>query len=71
MLCKNIDKSGKYNFIINDGTGYQEKLRLLSSPEIMSWYIYCFCTVILDSNIYKAISTFVQAVRKAFFGKDS
>ena len=62
--------SGKYDLIIYDGSGDKETLRLLGSAEIMSWYIRRFRQVILDSDLYKAISPFVQPVSNAILNVD-
>ncbi|MDY7007150.1 MAG: ArsA family ATPase [Cyanobacteriota bacterium] len=62
--------SGEYDLIIYDGAGDQETLRLLGSAETMSWYIRRFRQVILDSDLYKAISPFVQPVSSAILNVD-
>ncbi len=62
--------SGEYDVIIYDGTGDQETLRLLGSAEIMSWYIRRFRQVLIDSDLYKAISPFVQPISSAILNVD-
>ncbi|MDJ0555472.1 MAG: ArsA family ATPase [Microcoleaceae cyanobacterium MO_207.B10] len=62
--------SGEYDVIIYDGAGDKETLRLLGSAEIMSWYIRRFREVILDSDLYKALSPFVQPISSAVMNVD-
>ena len=62
--------SGEYDVIIYDGTGDKETLRLLGSAEIMSWYVRRFRQVILESDLYKAVSPFVQPVSSAVLNVD-
>ncbi len=69
-VMRGYSASGKYDVIIYDGTGDKETLRLLGSAEIMSWYIRRFRQVILDSDLYKAISPFVQPISSAILNVD-
>lgn len=69
-VMRGYSASGKYDVIIYDGTGDKETLRLLGSAEIMSWYIRRFRQVILDSDVYKAISPFVQPISSAILNVD-
>ena len=62
--------SGEYDVIIYDGKGDKETLRLLGSAEIMSWYIRRFRQVIMDSDLYKAVSPFVQPISSAVLNVD-
>ncbi|NEN91913.1 MAG: ArsA family ATPase [Okeania sp. SIO3H1] len=69
-VMRGYSASGKYDVIIYDGTGDKETLRLLGSAEIMSWYIRRFRQVILDSDLYKAMSPFVQPISSAILNVD-
>ncbi|NEP79732.1 MAG: ArsA family ATPase [Okeania sp. SIO3C4] len=69
-VMRGYSASGEYDVIIYDGTGDKETLRLLGSAEIMSWYVRRFRQVILDSDLYKAISPFVQPVSSAILNVD-
>ena len=69
-VMRGYSASGEYDVIIYDGTGDKETLRLLGSAEVMSWYIRRFRQVILDSDLYKAISPFVQPVSSAILNVD-
>ncbi|NES03324.1 MAG: ArsA family ATPase [Okeania sp. SIO2F4] len=69
-VMRGYSASGEYDVIIYDGTGDKETLRLLGSAEIMSWYIRRFRQVILDSDLYKAISPFVQPISSAILNVD-
>ncbi|GGA48617.1 hypothetical protein CYANOKiyG1_67720 [Okeania sp. KiyG1] len=69
-VMRGYSASGEYDLIIYDGTGDKETLRLLGSAETMSWYIRRFRQVILDSDLYKAMSPFVQPVSSAILNVD-
>jgi len=56
------DKSGKYDVIIYDGAGDISTLRILGSPEILSWYGRRFSKVLGDSDVVKGLSPFVQPI---------
>jgi arsenite-transporting ATPase len=59
------DKSNQYDVIIYDGDGDLNTLRLLGTPEILSWYIRRFRDVFRESDFGRAISPFVQPVTAA------
>jgi arsenite-transporting ATPase len=62
---RRYDASGDYDVIVFDGTGDQATLRMLGTPEIVSWYARRFRQVFVDSDLGKAISPFVQPVSAA------
>ncbi|MGB2925192.1 MAG: ArsA family ATPase [Limnothrix sp.] len=59
------DRSNNYDVIIYDGNGDLDTLRLLGTPEILSWYIRRFREVFQQSDLGRAISPFVQPVTGA------
>lgn len=67
---RQYDAGGQYDVIIYDGTGDQTTLRMLGSPEILSWYIRRFRQVIAESDLGKTISPFVQPVSSAVLNVD-
>ncbi len=64
------DASGDYDLVIFDGTGNKEMVRLLGAAEITSWYFRRFRQVILDSDLYKALSPFFQPISSAIMNVD-
>lgn len=62
---REYDGSSKYDVIIYDGSGDQATLRMLGTPEVLSWYIRRFRKVVEDSDVWKAVSPFVQPVTSA------
>lgn len=62
---REYDASGKYDAILYDGEGGQTTLRMLGMPEILSWYIRRFRQVFVESDLWKALSPFVQPVSAA------
>jgi anion-transporting ArsA/GET3 family ATPase len=64
---REYDDSGKYDIIVYDGSGDARELRSLETPEIISWYVRRFRSVLLESDIYKSISPFIQPITSAIF----
>jgi arsenite-transporting ATPase len=62
---REYDTSGQYDVIVFDGDGSQATLRMLGTPEILSWYIRRFRQVFADSNLGKTLSPFVQPIAAA------
>lgn len=64
------DASGDYDLVIFDGTGNKEMVRLLGAAETTSWYFRRFRQVILDSDLYKSVSPFIQPISSAVMNVD-
>jgi len=62
---REFDSSGKYDVIVYDGAGDLSTLRMLGMPEIATWYFRRFRKVVADSDLWKAVSPFVQPVAAA------
>lgn len=62
---RRYDTSGNYDAIVFDGDGDQSTLRMLGTPEIISWYARRFRQVFADSDLGKTIAPFVQPVAGA------
>lgn len=58
-------QSSNYDLIIYDGDTSLNTLRMIGTPEILSWYIRRFRQLFQDSDIVKALSPFVQPVTSA------
>ena len=56
---RRYDSSGIYDVIILDGAGDQSTLRMLGTPETVSWYVRRFRQVFADSDFGKTIAPFV------------
>jgi len=59
---REYDESKQYDAIVYDGTGGMDMLRMLGMPEILSWYIRRFRQALVDSDLGKALSPFIQPV---------
>lgn len=64
---REYEGSGRYDVIIYDGPGDLSTLRIVGSPEILSWYARRFRQVFADSDLGKTLSPFVQPVTAAVF----
>jgi anion-transporting ArsA/GET3 family ATPase len=64
---REYDEGGKYDVIVYDGLGDVSELRTVEAPETMSWYVRRFRNVLLESDIYKALSPFIQPITSAVF----
>jgi arsenite-transporting ATPase len=62
---REFDGSGKYEVIVYDGAGDLSTLRMLGMPEIATWYFRRFRKVVAESDLWKAVSPFVQPVAAA------
>lgn len=62
---REYEASGKYDAIIYDGNGDQSTLRMLGTPEVLSWYIRRFRKVVEESDVWKTISPFIQPITTA------
>ncbi|GAB4133002.1 MAG: ArsA family ATPase [Cyanobacteria bacterium J069] len=62
---REFDGSGQYDVIVYDGAGDLSTLRMLGLPEIATWYFRRFRKVVADSDLWKAVSPFVQPVAAA------
>ena len=57
---RRYDGSGSYDAIVLDGAGDQSTLRMLGTPETVSWYARRFRQVFAESDFGKTIAPFVQ-----------
>ena len=57
---REYDASGKYDVIVYDGSGDSSTLRMLGMPETLSWYMRRFGKLLIDSDLVKTVSPFIQ-----------
>ena len=57
---REYDASGKYDVIVYDGSGDTSTLRMLGMPETLSWYMRRFGKLIVESDLVKTVSPFIQ-----------
>ncbi|MGK7873127.1 MAG: ArsA family ATPase [Xenococcaceae cyanobacterium] len=62
---RSYNSSDKYDVIVYDGPGNLSTLRMLGTPEILSWYIRRFRKILSDSDLGKALSPFMQPITSA------
>lgn len=59
---REYNQSNKYDVIVYDGSGNINTLRMMGTPEIISWYVRRFRAIFAESDIVKALSPFVQPI---------
>ncbi len=57
---RRYDGSGSYDVIVFDGSGDQATLRMLGTPEAVSWYTRRFRKVFVESDFGKTVMPFLQ-----------
>ncbi|OLP16512.1 arsenic-transporting ATPase [Leptolyngbya sp. 'hensonii'] len=62
--------SQTYDAIVYDGTGDQATLRMLGTPEVMSWYVRRFRQVFADSDFAKTMVPLLQPIVATLFNVD-
>jgi len=62
---REYEASGNYDVVIYDGPGDLSTLRMVGSPEILSWYARRFRQVIADSDLGKTLAPFIPPVTAA------
>lgn len=55
----------RYDVIVFDSFGNQETLRMLGTPEIISWYVRRFRQVFVDSDLGKTVAPFLPPIGAA------
>lgn len=59
------DSTGGYDYIIYDGRGDLETLRMFGMPEILGWYLRRFRQILTDSPIGTALNPIVESVLRS------
>lgn len=67
---REYDASGRYDVIIYDGIGGMGILRMFGLPEILDWYVRRFRGVLQQSDLWRALSPFIQPVSAAVLATD-
>jgi arsenite-transporting ATPase len=62
---REYEASGEYDVIVYDGQHDSSTLQMLGMPEILSWYIRRFRQVLVESDLGKALSPFLQPITSA------
>lgn len=62
---REYEASGNYDVVIYDGPGDLSTLRMVGSPEILSWYARRFRQVFADSDLGKTLAPFIPPVTAA------
>lgn len=68
---REYDKKGHYDVIIYDGLSGVETLRMLGMPEILSWYLRRFREILVNSDLAKVVSPFIQPITSAVLTLES
>jgi anion-transporting ArsA/GET3 family ATPase len=55
----------RYDLIVFDGLGHQETLRMLGTPEAISWYVRRFRQVFADSDLGRTVAPFIAPIAAA------
>ncbi|MGK7928950.1 MAG: ArsA family ATPase [Spirulina sp.] len=64
---RNYNASNKFDAIVYDGTADLALISALGVPETTNWYIRRFRELILNSDLGKALSPFIQPITSAIF----
>ncbi len=66
---REYDGTGKYDAIVYDGAGDSSTLRMLGTPESLSWYVRRFRQLFVNSDLGKTIleSPLIQPLISSFF----
>ncbi len=59
------DSTGNYDYIIYDGRGDLETLRMLGMPEILGWYLRRFRQILTNSALGQALNPIIEPVLRS------
>ena len=62
---REYEEAGRYDVMVYDGSGDLPLLRILGTPEILSWYVRRLRQVWSGSDLGKALSPFLQPIAAA------